>query len=162
MEKDSCIVETERLSFREINENDTDEIVKWRSDPEVYRYFKFPHEINREEHIAWFNNVYSVSKNRLDLICIEKKSENKIGVFGFKTDFDTAEINYLLAPEAQHKGYAKEGICAIIGYVKKAYGIHTMIAEIHKENKPSIAVIEKVGFERKSENGVFLIYGIEV
>ena len=38
-------ISTERLLLRGIDESDTAEIVKWRSNPEAYKYFKDPHEI---------------------------------------------------------------------------------------------------------------------
>ncbi len=155
-------IQTDRLLFRGIHETDVNEIVLWRSDPTVYQYFKSPHKITVEEHIKWYNNSYLHNDNRYDWICIEKESFKKIGVFGLTKQNDIAEINYLLAPEAQHKGFALEGITRLVRYAAESWKIKSVIAEIHKDNLPSMSVIQKLGFSIMSEGEVFSIYGIEV
>ena len=149
---------TERLILRGINETDATEIVEWRSDPEVYRYFKSPHKITVKEHFNWYNNSYLQNDMRLDWICIEKGTGKKIGVFGLGFGTDSAEVNYLLAPDSQHKGYASEAIRCLLEYAAKKNAIH-IIAEIHKDNDPSIRLIRKLGFIRERKEGDFEIYG---
>ena len=155
-------IKTERLSFRGIHESDADAIVKWRSDPDVYQYFKSPHQITTEEHLTWYHNSYLSNQNRFDWICIEKASNAKIGVFGLAREGNLAEVNYLLALEAQHKGYASEGIMALVRYASDKWNTKMVVAEIHQENLPSINVVKKLGFHIVKCNGEFVIYGIEV
>lgn len=151
-------LETERLILRGIREDDAPEIVKWRSDPEIYRYFKNPHKITLEEHLQWFHDRYLPDENRLDWMCIEKATGNKIGVFGLIIEGNEAEINYLLAPEAQHKGYASEAIECQILFIEKN-NINRVIAEIHGENLPSIALAKRLGLNfLKSENHFVIFY----
>ena len=158
MAKDLDKFQTERLILRGINESDATEIVEWRSDPEVYKYFKSPHKITIPEHFSWFNNSYLFNENRMDWMCIEKGTGKKIGVFGVAIDGDTVELNYLLAPDAQHKGYATEAIRAIILHAKEKWPKKKMIAEIHKDNDASSRLMEKQGFQYRSANGNFEIY----
>lgn len=155
-------IQTERLCFRGINEADANVIVKWRSVPDVYRYFKYPHKLTTEEHLAWYFNSYLHNQNRFDWICIEKASNTKIGVFGLTREDGFAEVNYLLAPVAQHKGYASEGIMALVQYAANNWNIKNVVAEIHRENLPSINVVKKLGFRIIESNDNFVIYGIEV
>ena len=162
MAKDFEVIETERLLLRGINESDAELIVRWRSDPEVYRYFKSPHKISLAEHMNWYSNSYLESANRLDWICIEKTSDNRIGVFGLYKKETQAEINYLLAPEWQHKGFAAEAIMGLIVYAKKKWNSKQVVAEIHKNNYPSIALVKKLGFVFYSLSDPFAIFGIEV
>lgn len=160
MLKEIDTISTERLLLRGILEDDAKEIVGWRSDPEVYKYFKSPHKISVEEHLNWFNNSYLYNENRFDWICIRKKDGKKIGVFGIVTDDEKVEINYLLDSGAQHKGYAKEGISALVKYARENFGGKLIVAEIHKNNLPSIAVVSKLGFKLISSHDDFVIYGI--
>ena len=162
MARNHDIIQTARLIFRGINETDTSVIVKWRSDPNVFNYFKSPHKITLEEHLAWYSNSYLNNNNRFDWICFEKTSNAKIGVFGLTREDDLAEVNYLLAPEAQHKGYASEGIKALVQYAANKWDIKMVVAEIHKKNLPSISVVIKLGFHIVKSVGDFVIYGIEV
>ena len=158
MAKDLDKFQTERLILRGINESDATEIVEWRSDPEVYKYFKSPHKITIQEHFNWFNNSYFFNQDRMDWMCIEKGTGKKIGVFGVAIDGDIVELNYLLAPDAQHKGYATEAIRAIILHAKEKWPEKKMIAEIHKDNEASSRLIEKQGFQYSSADGNFVIY----
>ena len=159
MARDFDRLQTERLILRGINETDAIEIVEWRSDPEVYKYFKSPHKITVQEHFNWFNKSYLYNDKRLDWMCIEKDSGKKIGVFGLViNDKDSAEINYLLAPDAQHKGYAVEAIRRLIEFTDSMNVSH-IIAEIHKENEPSVRLVQKLGFVLEKAEGDFEIYG---
>ena len=148
-------IQTQRPILRGIGEEDTKEIVKWRSDPFVYRFFKNPHKITEEEHIRWYKDNYLKNPNRFDWMCIEKESGGKIGVFGIIKEEKTAEVNYLLAPEAQHKGYASESLKGIIQYAYDDLTVKLITAVIHKDNKPSIALVEKMGFTFKEMQGEF-------
>lgn len=162
MARKTDTIQTGRLIFRGIDETDTEKIVNWRSDPEVYKYFKSPHKITIEEHKHWYRNSYLCNEDRFDWICIEKTTGNKIGVFGLVKKNNIAEVNYLLSPEAQHKGYATEGIMQLVQYAAKTWGVKQVIAEIHKENVPSIAAVKKLGFTMLSNREIFVSYGIEV
>ena len=158
MARDLEKIQTERLILRGINETDAMEIVEWRSDPEVYRYFKSPHKITIKEHFSWYNDRYLQNDKRFDWMCIEKGTGKKIGIFGLAFGDNNAEINYLLAPNAQHKGYAIEAIRCLLDYAKQKNALH-VIAEIHKDNNPSIRLIRKLGFILEKKEGAFVIYG---
>ena len=121
MARDLDRMQTERLILRGINESDAIEIVEWRSAPDVFKYFKSPHKITIQEHFYWYNTIYLSDDKRFDWMCIEKNTGKKIGVFGLMFDEHCAEINYLLAPDAQHKGYALEAIDCLLNFVKASW-----------------------------------------
>lgn len=159
------VIKTDRLLLREINETDAEDIVKWRSDTDVIKYLKSPHKLTISEHIDWYHNKYMCDYNRFDWIAMEGKK--KIGVFGLvlkrNLDYEIegksyAEVNYLLVPEARHKGYAREAVKALIQYAGETWNINQVIVEIHKDNKSSINLADKIGFEYLTENGEFVMY----
>ncbi|MBR1906634.1 MAG: GNAT family N-acetyltransferase [Clostridiales bacterium] len=155
-------IETGRLLLRGIDESDAELIVEWRSVPDVYRFFKSPHKITFDEHMNWYRNSYLKNSERFDWICIEKESKRRIGVFGLIRDGDKAQINYLLAPEGQHKGFAAEAVSKLIEYATEKWNCKQVVAEIHRNNKPSLALVVKLGFKKVSEDEQFEIYGITV
>ncbi len=155
-------LQTDRLILRGIREEDAPEIVKWRSDPEVYQYFKNPQKITIESHLNWFHTNYLQSENRFDWMCLEEETGKKVGVFGVVLSNEDVEINYLLASEAQHKGYAREAIGSLITYSHNLFDTKKVFAEIHKDNYPSIALVEKLGFVLTETEANFLIYSKEV
>ena len=149
---------SDRLSYREINAEDAAQIVKWRSDPEVYKYFTRPCKITVEEHSNWFLNSYSSDPNRLDFMALDS-GLSKVGVFGIRRESessDEAEVSYILAPEFYGRGFATEGVKWIMGYCKEHWGISNVIAEIHKENIRSINLAESVGFKESENRGLFI------
>ncbi len=162
MAKGVCVITLKRLILRGIDETDTEAIVKWRSEPEVYKYFKFPHRITAEEHLRWYNNRYLLNENRFDWICLEKESGNRIGVFGLIKESNKVEVSYLLASEAQHKGYASEAILGLIRYASTTWGIKQVIAEIHKDNNSSIFLVEKLGFHIMNQKTPFIVYELDI
>lgn len=158
---DINIIETDRLILREITEEDADDIVRMRSEPDVYRYFKSPHMITIDEHLAWYRNSYMYNDNRIEWICVEKDNDMKIGVFGLIIIENNAEVSYILKPDARHRGYASEAVTAIIRNADKTLNIKHFIAEIHKENYNSISFVKKIGFRFMKEKGDFVIYQYE-
>lgn len=149
---------TKRLLLRGIDETDTEKIVLWRSDPDVYKFFKSPHAITAEEHIAWYSNTYCHDPNRYDWLSIERNTGARIGVFGLVKGKSSAEVNYILSPEAQHKGYASEAIEALIDYAHSKWTIISVKAEIHRDNSPSISLVSRLGFQKKESDGDFDIF----
>lgn len=162
MAKTVPAIQTDRLFLRGIEAADAETIVRWRSAPDVYQYLKSPHAITLEEHLHWFHNQYLFNENRCDWMCMEKETGNQVGVFGLIRSGKKAEVNYLLAPEAQHKGYATEVIKRLIAFSVDVWGTSQAIAEIHKDNAPSVCLAHRVGFRLISEKSGFLVFGTEV
>jgi RimJ/RimL family protein N-acetyltransferase len=141
-------IETKRLVLREIQETDAGQIVAWRSDPEVYRYFTVPRKLTIEEHLDWYRNSYLPDGNRVDLIALDRDKRVPMGVFGIKKIGETSvEISYLMGPQYRGRGYAVEAVDALLHFAERTWGCKTAVAEIHKDNIPSIAFIKRLGFK---------------
>ena len=155
--------ETEKCLIREIELGDSNQIVAWRSNPEVYRYFKRTIKINLESHIDWFNNSYLKNQDRIDLLVILKSTEEKIGVFGInRIDENSAEVSYLLDEKYQGKGYASEVLKGIETQFMDKWGIKVFVAEIHKDNNNSLSFIQKQGYSKTSTHSDYYIFSKKV
>ena len=153
-------LETERCILKEINADDANQIVEWRSNPEVYKYFKKPMRISVESHLKWFNEHYLYDKNRIDFVVWLKNSSTRIGVFGItRIDDKSAEVSYLLDDNFQGKGYASEVLNRLESYFSKEWNVNTFIAEIHKDNNKSISFVKKMGYLQINVVGDFVIFG---
>ena len=154
-------IKTKRLYLREIISNDTELIVAWRENPEVYQYFRSPHKLTLREHIKWYNETYLLSQDQIQFIAIEDSSQREIGVFSVRLRADIgacAEVSYLLDYDAQGKGYAQEAVLGLIEFVVEKWNVVSIIAEIHKNNRTSIKLIQKLEFELLEEKDDFLLY----
>lgn len=148
-------IKTQRLSLRGIEEQDTEAIVKMRSNPDVFRYFLSPHKITTDEHLAWFQSSYIADINRYDWIAINELSK-VIGLFGVKRIEDTStELSYLLDIGQCGKGYATEAVNAILQFCISEWHVKVAVANVHKDNESSIKFIERLGFSVKNSKDTY-------
>lgn len=151
-------MESQRLFFKEIELSDSEFIVGLRENPQVYKFFLNPHRITIQEHINWFRNNYLNNPDRIDYICFEKATNERIGVFGLLYRNDTVEVNYLLAQNAQGRGFATEAVECLISFSVKKWNVKNAIAEIHKDNFSSINLAKRLGFILKNTENSICVY----
>ena len=60
---------------------------------------------------------------------------------------NSAEIGFILRPDAQGYGYAKEAALAVIRRAFDERKIRRLVADVDPDNRPSIALIESLGFQ---------------
>ena len=158
--KSAPVLWTDRLTLREIREEDTPFIVKIRSDPEVYPFFLHPHKLTEEEHLSWFRNQYIYDGNRIDWIGFDE-ADTPIGVFGIKRSGEhaaEAEISYIVDPAQYGKGFGKEAVERIIRFVKEDWNVKAVMAQIHKSNKKSVLFAGKLGMLETGRHGDFIVF----
>ncbi len=160
MQKDHVFTST-RLTFRGINETDTELLVKWRSDETVIRYFRTSVPVTEAGHTKWYRESYISNPNRYDFIIFKKNSGQAMGTVGvndLNRESGSCEISYMIAESAfQRKGYAVEAIRAMMDLMLTE-DIRHFFAEIHSDNLASIRTIQKLGYELSAQRPPFLIY----
>lgn len=154
---------TSRLCLRQIRKEDAPIIVKLRSDPLDYRFFRLPHRLTIAEHLQWYKENYLLNTNRFDWLALHQ--DDPVGLFGLNRlpeDIACAEISYLLAADQRGKGYASEAIGALLQWSVREWQLKKTFAEIHRENQASIRFIERMGFDYWKEEDPFLFYRKEL
>ncbi|MCL1884772.1 MAG: GNAT family N-acetyltransferase [Defluviitaleaceae bacterium] len=149
---------SKRLNFREIRFTDAENIVRWRSNPETYIYFRNPKPISLEEHINWYENNYLSNPSRVDYIIIEKVTDTPVGIVGVSIVESSGEISYIIGEtDFLQRGFGSEAVNAIVAYFTGRISVFT--AKIHQLNIASIKVAEKCGFVFEKElEPSFLLY----
>jgi ribosomal-protein-alanine N-acetyltransferase len=146
------IVETERLSLRQITDEDAINLSKVLADPIVMKYSTVG--VHTKEQI----NEYIVNcKNQYDLngyghwAIYNTLTDEFIGVCGLnKHEVDAADIihiNYRLAIGQQGKGYAVESTFGVLNYAKNTLKLKAIHALIESANISSIKVVDRAGFK---------------
>ena len=154
---------TPRLCLRQICEEDAPIIVKLRSDPLDYRFFRSPHPLTLAEHLQWYRGNYLQNMHRFDWIAL--CGDEPIGLFGLNRlpeDMACAEVSYLLVGNRRGKGYAGEAVGMLLQWSARAWQLERFCAEIHKKNQASICFIERMGFDYWKEEDPFLFYRKEL
>jgi RimJ/RimL family protein N-acetyltransferase len=157
-------IKTERLVLREIIESDANQIVAWRSNPEVYKYFTVPKKLTVAEHLNWYHNSYLGDENRVDLIALERFKQIPVGIFGIKKQNEgtCVEVSYLVDPQFQAQGYAREAVNAIMLFAKVEWSCETAKAEIQKNNISSIAFAKRLGFLEEEKESNFIVMKMQL
>jgi len=176
------ILETERCRLREITVEDVPRIAEIYQSPSVKKYMEPLYEpLEREVAYVedYIKNVYGFYEYGTWVI-VEKSSGVIIGRAGLenyqanvnteenemkKEEIEEAEetqieLGYFIEDAYQRQGYAYEVCIAILYYAKKELNISTIWTRIRKDNRVSIALCEKLGFElvpsKKEENDMLL------
>ncbi len=154
------IIETPRLRLRGFRATDLD--AQWASmtDPEVVRFLGGVAQ-SREE--TWRKILASPGlwallgygfwvAERLD----DGAYLGQIGFADFKRDMkpgieNIPEMGWIMAREAQGRGYASEAVLAALAWADEALGGGEIVAIISHANAASIRIAEKAGFSRREE-----------
>jgi ribosomal-protein-alanine N-acetyltransferase len=152
-------IETKRLKLRALVADDDAFIYKLRSHPDTFKYVDIvPYQdiqraqrfiaavqkdIETNEAFFW-GIVNKESDEMVGTICLwnfEPQEGAKVAA-GVK-----AELGYEVHPDYQGKGFAKEAIGGVIEYARAFSQLKTIDAITHKDNIPSIKVLERYAFE---------------
>lgn len=145
------VIKTERLTLRNLRQDDTEKIFGIFSNPKVMQYYgKFPMK-ERSEAQELINRFYmAFESNEAIRWGIEVNgSKELIGTCGFhnwRKIHKRAEIGYELNEEAWDFGYMKEAVSAIIRYGFHELELNRIEAIVYPENTSSEELLKKLGF----------------
>jgi ribosomal-protein-alanine N-acetyltransferase len=148
-------LETERLKFRRVVNDDVNEIFALRSDAETMKYIPRPLALTKEdalEHIAMIDDKIN-SNEGINWAITLKDNPKLIGIIGhyrIKPEHYRAEIGYMLLPEYQGKGIITEAISEVVNYGFRIMKLHSIEAVIDPENYASEKVLQKNGFIKEA------------
>ncbi|MGO4773013.1 GNAT family N-acetyltransferase [Flavobacterium sp. W22_SRS_FK3] len=142
---------TERLTLRQISQNDAGEIFQLRSNPEINKFLDRQPSKIIEDALIFIKSIIENENDDFFYWAITKTGEEKligtICLFGFLDDLKKCEIGYELLTEYQGKGFMIEAVKKIIQYGTATLELETIDAVIHKNNQNSIGLLQKLGFK---------------
>lgn len=151
------MVQSERLTFRQIGEEDFQNIAEIMRDEGVQKVWE--HYFSDEDVAAWIQRRQnSYRNNGIDyLLAIDRRTNEPVGQIGLLKEEIEGEtiwgIGYILLSRHCGKGFATEGARAMADYAFNTLGISKLICDIRPMNKSSIAVAKRIGMV---ETGVFV------
>jgi ribosomal-protein-alanine N-acetyltransferase len=148
-------LKTERLLLRRLNENDVDEVLALRGNPETMKYIPKPLAKSKEdalEHIAMIEDkiVNNIGINWGITLKGVPKIIGIVGIYKFYPENHRAEIGYMSLPETNGKGYITEAIKAVVTYGFEQLNLHSIEAIIDPNNIASERVLQKNGFVKEA------------
>ena len=146
---------TERLILRRLTENDADEVLAMRGNPETMKYIPRPLARTREDALAHIAAIEEKIESNTGInwgITI-KGNDSIIGIIGhyrIQPENYRAEIGYMSLPEYNGKGYITEAIKAVVAYGFDQMHLHSIEAVIDPDNIASERVLQKNGFVKEA------------
>jgi [ribosomal protein S5]-alanine N-acetyltransferase len=150
------ILTTERLTLRPLVLNDEEEVFTLRSDSEINKYLDRQVSNSIDDARNFINKINENSNKNVSLywaITLNGKDKlvGTICLFGFSDENDKCEIGYELLTNFQGQGIMKEPAEKIIDYAFNIIKVQKIEAFLHRDNQPSIRLLEKFSFRNSNE-----------
>ena len=149
------LLESERLHFRKLTNEDAPQIIVLRGNPETMKFIPRPLTTTLEEAMAHINIIEEkiVNNEGINWAITVKGNPKFIGLIGhyrISAENHRCEMGYMILPQHQGKGYVSEAIDAVLEYGFNDLQMHSIEAVIDPENKASERVLQKNGFVKEA------------
>lgn len=153
-----------QVTIRPLEEKDAYISVKWRNDPEVFKYTgnTYKNEIKIENELEWIGKVIANNKAGKDYRCAILADGEYVGNI-YLTDIDGISAHYHIFignKDYWGKGVAKKASEIILNYAIQKLGLDHVVLRVRKENISAYSLYKKLGFRDVSVDGcwVSMIY----
>ncbi len=149
------MLETKRVLLRKIEQEDSGEVFRYRSDSKSNKYQGFIPSSIREvnDFISRTPNEINTPESWFQLVITEKRKELIIGDIGlhfFGKENKQVEFGCTLDKDFQNQGYANEAINCVIKYLFEELEKHRIIASIDPRNVSSISLAKRIGMRKEA------------
>jgi ribosomal-protein-alanine N-acetyltransferase len=149
------VLSTPRLILREVHDSDIPEIFFLRSDEEVMKYTGKPLAKNYDEILKYIQDQHAARARKKSILwAITLKGDPQvIGLIGYRQftkEHFRGEVGYGLYPAHQHNGIMHEALNVVLDYGFHTIGLHSVEANVDKENLASIRLLERNNFTREA------------
>lgn len=141
---------TAEISNRRVSFGDAKTIRCWRNDPNVLQFQRNSVEIELEDHLKWFNSrLERVQQEPFEAFMLAGQ------VIGFLrmeiNDNSEGFISIILSPSLRGQGIGFFLLSKFLEILESHKEPRLFVAEIHKDNHPSIKIFERCGFVKEAQ-----------
>jgi RimJ/RimL family protein N-acetyltransferase len=147
---------TDRLELRVHREGDIDDMLQFRSDPEVVRYVPWPISTRADVEKALEPRLTGGRVDKVGewfcLAIVLRETGQVIGEVLLKNSgADEAELGYAIHRSFWGKGLAREAAEAMLELGIREFGLRRITAELDARNTASVRLLERLGFRLHRE-----------
>ena len=147
-------IEAERVLLRWLDERDVPRLFDIFSRPEVTRFWSWPAFEQTAQAKDLLDSIHEVFNERslFQWGVVHRALDLLIGTSTLaRIDHSNgrAELGFALHPDHWGGGLMKEAVTALIDYSFNELGLRRLEADVDPRNARSIALIEKLGFQRE-------------
>ncbi len=144
------IIYGNKIILRNIELSDTDNIIRWRNNDSVRKYFINQTLFTKESHLKWMKEHVSTGKAH-QFIIIEKENNISIGsvyVRNIDTIHKKAEFGIFIGEEKYRgSGIGLEATKLILRYAFEELGLNKVFLRVLSVNHAAIKSYSKAGFK---------------
>ena len=149
------VIETERLILRRLSNDDMNEILELRGNPETMKFIPRPLAKTTDDalaHIKIINDNIDSNEGINWAICFKDNPKfiGLLGLYKIHVENFRAEIGYMILPEFNNRGIVSEAILAVNNYGFDVMNLHSIEAVIDPGNYASEKVLIKNGFVKEA------------
>ncbi len=158
-------ITTERLTLRQVNIQDENEVFALRTDKRVNEFLDRPKPITVDDARKFIEKINDqITKNEVIFWAITLKNFNKligtICYWNISKEHSKAEIGYELHPDFQGKGIMQEAIIKVIDYGLETMKLKSIDADLDPNNFKSINLLVKNGFVCNTRSKNTVVYSL--
>ncbi|MDR3704418.1 MAG: GNAT family protein [Paludibacteraceae bacterium] len=151
-----ALLESDTILLRALEPEDLSLLYKWENNSAWWHvgntinpYSKY---ILREYIVNSDKTIYENKQLRL-MITLKSGRETigMIDLFDYEHHYRRVGVGVLIDPSFQNQGFAFDAFQLLIPYCFDFLDIHTLYAHVLPENKSSITLFEKLGFEKTGQ-----------
>ncbi|MFP4469067.1 MAG: GNAT family N-acetyltransferase [Bacteroidales bacterium] len=150
--KHKNILTGNHIILRAPEPEDVDLLYQWENDPHTWHLSNTVAPFSRfvlEQYVMnSHEDIYKTRQLRLMIDTAEReKTVGSIDLFEFEPAHRRAGIGLMIAEQERRKGYASEALELLTDYCFSTLMLHQLFCNITPDNKPSLELFQKRGFE---------------
>lgn len=133
------------LEIRKVKIEDSEILLQWRNNPEVYRFALNPNKVEFTDHKLWFEKILTDERCIFYMGMSEGTPCGSIR-YQLNEDMTEAEVSISLAPEFWGKGMALKLMTMAETALKNESAVKVIHATVLNENASSMKLFSKAEF----------------
>lgn len=152
---DFPVLQTSRLTLRQIVESDAENLLQIHGDAEHMRWFGSDPISDLDGAMkliatfaSWRKEPVSGARWAIEL-SDQPGLIGTCGLFRWNRNWRSCIMGYEISPAHQGKGYVKEALNAFITWGFREVQLNRIEAQVHPDNAPSLAILAALGFQQE-------------
>ena len=142
-----------KISLRPLEPEDIELLYQWENNMEIWEISNTKTPFSRYILTEYIKNshkdIFETKQLRLIIQNEENRPVGAVDLFDFEPYHQRAGVGILIHNTGdQNQGYATSALKALFNYARNVFGLKQLFANIAEDNPQSIALFEKVGFEK--------------
>ena len=138
------------IKLRAFQEQDCDQVFRWRTLPEVADYMYSDHAITEVEHRAWFERVRTDPTCRYQIIELDGDGVGVVSITGIdRKNLRCTWAFYLASPAVRGRGVGSFVEYSVLKCVFDDLGLNKLCCEVFAFNEKVTQMHESFGFKRE-------------